>query len=118
MGESMPYACQDWVNIKAAYRFFDNEDISEQEILSGHLESTKKRLAETQGRILILHDTTEFSFKRNEAELIGYTRVAGNGKKAYGHFKHHTICGLLMHASLAVTTRGLPVGLTAIKFWT
>ena len=114
----MPYACQDWVNIKAAYRFFDNEDISEQEILSGHLESTKKRLAETQGRILILYDTTEFSFKRNEAELIGYTRVTGNGKKAYGHFKRHTICGLLMHASLAVTTRGLPVGLTAIKFWT
>ena len=42
MGESIPYACQDWANTKAAYRFFDNENISEQEILGGHLESTKK----------------------------------------------------------------------------
>ena len=30
----------------------------------------------------------------------------------------HTVCGLLMHASLAVTTEGLPLGLAAIKFWT
>jgi hypothetical protein len=29
----------------------------------------------------------------------------------------HTVCGLLMHASLAVTTDGLPLGLAAIKFW-
>jgi hypothetical protein len=24
VGESVPYACQDWANTKAAYRFFDN----------------------------------------------------------------------------------------------
>ena len=30
----------------------------------------------------------------------------------------HTVCGLLMHASLAVTTEGMPLGLAAIKFWT
>ena len=29
----------------------------------------------------------------------------------------HTVCGLLMHASLAVTTEGLPLGLAAVKFW-
>ena len=28
-----------------------------------------------------------------------------------------TACGILMHSSLAVTTDGLPLGLTAIKFW-
>ncbi|MDQ9129665.1 IS4 family transposase, partial [Serratia fonticola] len=27
-------------------------------------------------------------------------------------------CGILMHSSLAVTTQGLPPGLTAVKFWT
>ncbi|MFX5085463.1 hypothetical protein ABTC40_22735, partial [Acinetobacter baumannii] len=27
-------------------------------------------------------------------------------------------CGILMHSSLAVTTSGLPLGLTAVKFWT
>ena len=30
----------------------------------------------------------------------------------------HTVCGLLMHSSLAVTTEGLPLGLAAVKFWT
>jgi hypothetical protein len=29
-----------------------------------------------------------------------------------------TVCGILMHSSLAVTTEGLPLGLAAIKFWT
>ncbi|MBU2655753.1 IS4 family transposase [Acidomonas methanolica] len=29
----------------------------------------------------------------------------------------HTVCGLLMHSSLAVTTEGLPLGLAAVKFW-
>jgi hypothetical protein len=29
-----------------------------------------------------------------------------------------TKCGLLMHATLAVTTAGKPLGLTAVKFWT
>src|SRR5690606_30624832 len=29
-----------------------------------------------------------------------------------------TVCGLLMHSSLAVTLEGLPLGLAAIKFWT
>jgi hypothetical protein len=30
----------------------------------------------------------------------------------------HTVCGILMHSSLAVTTEGLPLGLAAVKFWT
>ncbi len=35
-----------------------------------------------------------------------------------GRLQHFTVCGILMHSSLAVTTDGLPLGLTAIKFWT
>ena len=30
----------------------------------------------------------------------------------------HTVCGLLMHSSLVVTTEGLPLGIAAGKFWT
>jgi len=36
MGESIPFACQDWANTKAAYRFFANDRVEECEILSGH----------------------------------------------------------------------------------
>jgi hypothetical protein len=28
IGESVPYACQDWANTKAAYRFFSNAEVS------------------------------------------------------------------------------------------
>ena len=35
-GDSIPLVCQDWANTKAAYRFFDNERVSEAEILGGH----------------------------------------------------------------------------------
>ncbi|MEI6082710.1 MAG: transposase DNA-binding-containing protein [Verrucomicrobiota bacterium] len=33
IGESVPSACQDWANTKAAYRFFANENVSEEHIL-------------------------------------------------------------------------------------
>jgi hypothetical protein len=117
IGRSIPFACQDWANTKAAYRFFSNERVSEEEILQGHLQSTKSRCSKVEEPIFILHDTTEFSYHREKPELIGVTRIVKSGK-AYGHPKFHTICGLLMHSSLAVTKAGLPLGLTAVKFWT
>jgi hypothetical protein len=36
IGQTIPFACQDWSSTKAAYRFLSNERVSEQEILSGH----------------------------------------------------------------------------------
>ena len=62
VGESIPFVCQDWANTKAAYRFFSNERVSEEEILRGHFRSTQERLALESDPILILHDTTEFSY--------------------------------------------------------
>jgi len=38
MGNSIPMACQDWANTKAAYRFFSNKNLSEGEILDGHFQ--------------------------------------------------------------------------------
>ncbi|MCP1846024.1 hypothetical protein ACVIHI_008515 [Bradyrhizobium sp. USDA 4524] len=108
MGQSIPLVCQDWANTKAVYRFFSNERVNEADILCGHFEATRGRVAATEGPILVLHDTTEFSFKREKPDLIGFT-----GKTA-----GRTQCGILMHSSLAVTTEGLPLGLSAIKFWT
>ena len=39
MGQSIPMACQNWCNMKAAYRFFSNPKVNEQDILSGHFEA-------------------------------------------------------------------------------
>jgi Transposase DNA-binding len=118
MGESIPLVCQDWANTKAAYRFFASERVSEADILSGHLQSTRDRFAASSGPILILHDTTEFIYQREQPALIGSTKSVNSGKDKAGRVRSHTICGILMHSSLAVTTEGLPLGLTAVKFWT
>jgi hypothetical protein len=40
------------------------------------------------------------------------------GRRFNGQLQHYVVCGIQMHSSLAVTTDGLPLGLTAMKFWT
>jgi Transposase DNA-binding/Transposase Tn5 dimerisation domain len=118
IGQAIPFACQDWANTKAAYRFFSNDRVDEEAILSGHFQATHDRFSATNGYVLVLHDTTEFSFKREKPELIGSTNKVGSRKDKKGRTTFHTVCGILMHSSLVVTTEGLPLGLAAIKFWT
>lgn len=111
-------AFQDWCNTKAAYRFLSNPKVSEQEILGGHFEATRSRFDVSKGPVLLLQDTTEFSYKREHPERIGLTRKIAGRKDKDGRCLMFTACGILMHSSLAVTTQGVPLGLAAIKFWT
>lgn len=111
-------ACQDWANTKAAYRFFANERVSENEILEGHFSSTRARATAVKGPLLILHDTTEFSYQREKEASLGVLHRAAIGKDRKGRARFRTICGLQMHSSLVVTTEGLPLGLAAARFWT
>ena len=119
IGRTIPLACGDWANTKAAYRFLDNDRVSEREILAGHFQATQERFAAVDGPILVLHDTTEFSFTRENTQAVGLTRKVASGRKNKdGRPRMHTMCGILMHSSLAVTTDGLPLGLAGIKLWT
>lgn len=117
-GQPLPLACQDWAATKAAYRFFDNDRVTEQGVLAGHFAATKSRVSAATGTILVLQDTTEFIYKRNAPEKIGFTKAINSGRDNHGRLREHTLCGLLMHSSLAVTTAGVPLGLAAAKFWT
>src|SRR5262249_21627739 len=71
IGGTIPAACQDWAATKAAYRFFSNPRVDEAAILAGHFAATTARFAATPGTVLVLHDTTEFSFTRDTPEGIG-----------------------------------------------
>lgn len=102
-------------NTKAAYRFFSNEKVSEDRILAGHFQASALRVQVVEGPILVLQDTTEFSFTWSAPEKIGFTKTSTGCKEKDGRFRQHTLCGLLSHASLAVTPDGLPLGLTAVK---
>ncbi|TPE48030.1 hypothetical protein FJM51_18590 [Amaricoccus solimangrovi] len=61
-GKSPPPAFQDWSNTKAAYRFFSNGNVSEDKTLGDHFAASALRMKATDGPILILQDTTEFTF--------------------------------------------------------
>jgi len=108
-GDSLPTAFQDWANTKAAYRFFDNDAVSEDKILAGHFRSTAQRIHATDGPILILQDTTDFAFKRANPEKIGFTGTATGPRQRGEWRKKYLVCGMLMHLSLAITPEGLPM---------
>src|SRR5688500_11091887 len=118
IGETIPMACQDWANTKAAYRFLSNDRVDEGDILAGHFEATRDRFSATKGTVLVLQDTTAFSFQRDDPEPIGATFQVNSGKDKSGRVRQHTVCGILMHSSLVVTPDGLPLGLAAVEFWT
>jgi hypothetical protein len=86
--------------------------------LAGHFQSTLDRVAATNDLLLVLHDTTEFTYQRESSEAIGITKNINSGRDKAGRLRAHTVCGIMMHSSLAVTTQGLPLGLAAVKFWT
>ena len=114
IGRTVPLACQDWASTKAAYRFFDNDRVDEQTILAGHFQATRERVHALAGPVLVLHDTTEFSYMRDKPELVG---LSGGSVRRNGQATTGKRCGVLMHSSLALTAGGLPLGVCAIKFW-
>ena len=86
--------------------------------MAGHFQATRDRLSQVGQKILMLHDTCEFSFQRAKDSQIGLIGQPSCGKGKDGRLKHFTVRGILMHSSLAITLAGLPLGLAAIKFWT
>jgi hypothetical protein len=118
IGGSIPFACQDWAATKAAYRFLSNGRVDEEKILAGHFLCTRERFAAAnESPVLVLHDTTEFSYHRDDPESVGILQKLASPYAKDGGPGHHITCGILMHSSLVVTTDGLPLGLAAIKFW-
>ncbi|MGY4257850.1 hypothetical protein ACVI1L_004918 [Bradyrhizobium sp. USDA 4516] len=62
------------------------------------------RLADTGGIVFVLHDTTEFSYRREKSEAIGITKSINSGRAR--RLRSHVVCGILMHSSLAITIEG------------
>jgi hypothetical protein len=90
--------------LKAAYRFFDNDDIDTDGILTAHIGQTLSR-ASSVPVVLAIQDTTEFNLNNLPATTgLGY---CSNGN----------VRGFLMHSMLAVTPDGLPLGVLGMKTW-
>ena len=87
---STPDQTENWADLKAAYRFFDNEKVSHQAILKPHFAWTRDLMAAQGGTVLLVSDTTEVDFgHRSKASGLSPT---GNGSGR----------GFFLHTSLAV----------------
>jgi len=109
---SINQACRDWAETKAAYRFFQNENVAVGEILAAHRCKTVER-ASRHKTILAVQDTSYFVYTSHpKTEGLGKMSLkkGKNVKKIYSN-------GLLVHTCLAITTEGLPLGLLAQKIF-
>jgi hypothetical protein len=97
---SINQACEDWADSKAAYRFFDNEQVTPEGILSPH---TQRTLVRMQGHavVLAIQDTTFFNYTHHpETEGLGEIGTKTQHQRGFG-----------LHSTLAVTPQGQPLGL-------
>jgi hypothetical protein len=65
---SINQACGDWTETKAAYRFFQNNNVGVEDILAAHRAKTAER-AEQHPTVLALQDT--FDYLRNFEKSTG-----------------------------------------------
>jgi hypothetical protein len=109
--QSIPKAFVDWSQVKATYRFFENEQVSAQKIHEPHFQQTLDRL-KSRETVLIIQDTTFFLYSH-------YPKTTGLGKvgKAVGKRKDFENQGLIMHTSFAIDPSGLPLGILNQKIF-
>jgi hypothetical protein len=101
---SIPQACEDWGNTKAAYRFLDHEKVTPEAIRSVHREKTVERVKEYK-TVLAIQDTTSLNYTIHQA-TSGLGPIDGNGSN-----------GMHVHSVLAVSFDGIPLGLVHQQVW-
>ena len=105
---TIPKICEKKSEIKAAYRFFSNENVTVEPIQKAHMESVKKRIPENK-IILNLQDTTTLRFFTHKSKKdSGDISYGHRGKKSRGYW---------LHAGLACDTSGTPLGVTSQRVW-
>jgi hypothetical protein len=97
---SIPQACRSWSDIKAAYRFFDNEQVQPRELLLAHSAATCRRMR-SEPVVLAIQDTTTLNYSTHP-ETEGLGPISNNAEKTLG---------LFLHSTLALTPSGRPLGL-------
>lgn len=87
---STPRQTETWADCKAAYRLFDQEDVTFAAITAPHHRATRAR---SEGTWLLISDTTETHFPGRSVEGLGPTGDGGGR-------------GFLLHSSLMVSPDG------------
>lgn len=90
--------------LKAAYRFFDNDCVDTDGILTAHIGQTLTRMRAVP-LVLAVQDTTEYNLTHLSAT------------EGLGYCSHKKVRGFFMHSMLALTPEGLPLGVLGLKTW-
>jgi hypothetical protein len=111
-GGTLPQAFPEWKQLKAAYRFFSQPQVTHEAIQQPHWERTRQECSQP-GEYLLIEDTSELDYSQHDCtEGLG-SIGDGNGR------------GLLLHSTLAVRVdhwqddqpQGVIVGLLHQKCW-
>jgi hypothetical protein len=105
---SLPSAF-DSAGLEGAYRFFSNQRVTPDDILSSHVAATRRR-CESAGDFLVIHDSTKFTYRYDgEREGLGRAQL-GNSRSVQTFFAH---------VSLALAADGTrrPLGVASLKTW-
>jgi hypothetical protein len=101
---SLPDATGDVALLKAAYRFFGNEEIDVQAILASHIKASYERIQE-EAVVLAVQDTS----------LLDWTQHPATS--GLGPLRTDKQQGLVMHSTLAVTPERLALGILSQEAW-
>jgi hypothetical protein len=98
---SINAATTGWADTQAAYRLFNNPNVSPEQILKPHREATRRRVGE-HPVVLLVQDTTELDYTAHPA------------KDAFCLNKVSRL-GFYQHVQLALTPDQLPLGVVATE---
>ncbi|MCC6073906.1 IS4 family transposase, partial [Pseudomonas sp. GCM10022188] len=101
---SIPAACRGWSETLAAYRFFDNEKVTFEEVLASHRAATLQRMA-CSPVVLLVQDTTEFDRKQDL------------GPKGLGTIRTAKTTPRRLHPTVAFTPERICLGVVEARWW-
>jgi hypothetical protein len=101
---SLPAACGGWAELQAAYRFFDNEKVTFQQVLAPHRDATLERMAACPV-VLLVQDTTE-----NDERL-------SLGPKGLGTLPMEEKHARRLHPTVAFTPDRICLGVVQAAWW-
>jgi len=103
---NIPQACGSPGAAKAAYRFFEHEQVSMDALLEPHHQATIERMRR-ESVVLVAQDTSSLCYTmRPEMQGIGPISNSVDGPQ-----------GLMVHSALAFRPDGLPLGILDIECW-
>ena len=98
---SINASCEGWNDTLAAYRFFDNDAVTPEQVLQPHREATQRRMCK-EPLVLIVQDTTELDYTQHPAKDARCLNIEQR-------------FGLYEHTILAVTPDKLCLGVVGTE---